>query len=522
MATIRIFISSVQKELAAERRALKEFVHNDALLKQHFEVFLFEDLAARDQRADKVYLDEVDRCDLYVGVFGMEYGYSDGQGLSPTEQEFDRATDQGKVRLIYVKGADDTGRDARMTALVRKAGDQLVRRRFGTTPELTAELFGSLIDHLQRTGIIRSLPFDAAACRNATLDDIDGVEVLTFVAKARTERGFALRPMTPKEDVLRHLNLLDQGAPSHAAVLLFASEPQRFLISSEVKCMQYHGTSVSKPIPDYKIYKGNVFGLVDQAVDFVMRKLASSVGTRAAGNAAPVAYEIPREAVAEAIVNAVAHRDYASNASVQVMLFADRLEVWNPGAYPPELPPEALRHAHSSIPRNPLIAEPMFLARYIEKAGTGTLDMIAQAKAAGLAPPDFRQIAGQVVQVLWRPVADPAMQVTMQVEALRTSVLSDLASVLGQPTIQVTIQVAIQVARMLEAVGKQAYKSAVLQRAMGLQSLDHFRRAYRSPLITADWLAMTDPANPNSPQQRYRLTPKGKEWLDHFNALPKP
>ena len=42
-------------------------------------------------------------------------------------------------------------------------------------------------------------------------------------------------------------------------------------------------------------------------------------------------YEIPREVVAEAIVNAVAHRDYTSNGSVQVMLFADRLEVWNPG-----------------------------------------------------------------------------------------------------------------------------------------------------------------------------------------------
>jgi len=46
---------------------------------------------------------------------------------------------------------------------------------------------------------------------------------------------------------------------------------------------------------------------------------------------APVAYEIPPEVISEAIVNAIAHRDYTSNASVQVMLFSDRLEVWNPG-----------------------------------------------------------------------------------------------------------------------------------------------------------------------------------------------
>ena len=65
-----------------------------------------------------------------------------------------------------------------------------------------------------------------------------------------------------------------------------------------------------------------------------MSKIARRVGTRAAGPQAPVDYELPREVVAEAIVNAVAHRDYTSNASVQVMLFADRLEIWNPGELP--------------------------------------------------------------------------------------------------------------------------------------------------------------------------------------------
>ena len=54
-------------------------------------------------------------------------------------------------------------------------------------------------------------------------------------------------------------------------------------------------------------------------------------------------YEMPQEVVREAIVNAVAHRDYTSNGSVQVMLFADRLEVWNPGTLPPSLTLEKLQ-----------------------------------------------------------------------------------------------------------------------------------------------------------------------------------
>src|SRR3990167_4271193 len=105
-----------------------------------------------------------------------------------------------------------------------------------------------------------------------------------------------------------------------------------------------HGTVAAKPIPSYQVYKGTVFELVDLAVDFVLSKINLWVGTREASTQVPVAYEIPREVVAEAIVNAVAHRDYTSNGSVQVMLFADRLEVWNPGALPPSLTLEKLRH----------------------------------------------------------------------------------------------------------------------------------------------------------------------------------
>ena len=108
-----VFVSSVQKELAVERRALKEYVHNDPLLRQYFEVFLFEDLPASGRRADEVYLEEVDKCDVYVGIFGDSYGFEDVNGVSPTEREFDRATAAGKERLVFVKGTSDATRQPR-------------------------------------------------------------------------------------------------------------------------------------------------------------------------------------------------------------------------------------------------------------------------------------------------------------------------------------------------------------------------------------------------------------------------
>ena len=397
-----LFVSSVQNELSAERRAIKSFLQNDPLLRRFFDVFLFEDLPASDRRADDVYLGEVENCDLYVGLFGNEYGSEDARGISPTEREFDLATQKGKPRLIFVKGADDKARHPKMIKLIRKAGTQLIRRRVTDSNDLTAALYAALVEHMEQSGDLRTLPFDASACPRATLNDLPQDKIQTFLEVARRERNYPLPVKTTREKALTHLNLLDNGSPTHAAVLLFGKEPQRFLPTSEVKCMHFHGTTIRKPIPSYQIYKGTAFELVDQAADFVLSKINRHIGTRAQSVQAPATYEIPKEAVTEAIVNAVAHRDYTSNASVQVMLFADRLEVWNPGELPPSLTPERLREPHASIPHNPLIAEPLYLARYIEKAGSGTLDMIDRCDEAGLPSPDFEERAGQFVTTLWR------------------------------------------------------------------------------------------------------------------------
>ena len=397
-----LFVSSVQKEMQHERRTIKEFIEGDALLRRYFKVFLFEDLPASDRKSDDVYLQEVEQCDLYVGIFGKEYGAEDAKGISPTEREFDLASAKGKPRLIFIKGTDDKARHPKMKTLVRKAGSQLIRRRFNDSPDLTAALYAALVEYLEGMGDLRTLPFDASACYRATMNDLSEETLRWFLGTARRERQYILSESTTIETALAHMNLLDHGEPTHAAVLLFGKEPQRFLITSEVKCLHFHGTEVRKPIPSYQIYKGTVFELVNQAVDFVLSKINRSIGTREHSVQAPADYELPQEAVREAIVNAVAHRDYTSNASVQVMLFVDRLEIWNPGKLPPPLTPELLRRPHPSIPRNPLIADPLYLARYIEKAGSGTLDMIERCNASGLPEPDFEQRAGQWVVTMWR------------------------------------------------------------------------------------------------------------------------
>ena len=496
MSQIRIFISSVQKEFARERKALRDFLRGDPLLRRFFDVFLFEDVPAIDRRADEVYLYEVERCDIYVGIFGDEYGQEDKKGYSPSHREFDLATRLGKHRLIFIKGIDDGGKVLKMQALIKEAGDQVVRRRFVSAAELVAAIYGSLVQYLDEHELIRSAPFDASFCRNATMGDLDEEKIHAFLSLARRARGFPLPEESTAMEVLIHLNLLDKERPSHAAVLLFGKQPQRFLISSEIKCAHFHGVEVTKPIPFYRVYKGTVFDLVDQAVDFVLSKIDLAVGTRAHSIQAPVAYEIPPEVISEAIVNAVAHRDYTSNGSVQVMLFADRLEVWNPGTLPPPLTLAKLRKPHGSVPCNPLLAEPLYLTKYIERMGTGTGDMIRRCRNFGLDEPEFSLTDGFVVTIRRKP--DLAFKA--------------VGGITGEVTGEVTGGVTGEVQRLLTVlVGEM--KRTDIQEALALRHEDYFREAYLVPALTAGMIEMTIPGKPTSSKQKYRLTQKGRDLV---------
>ena len=127
-AGYRIFISSVQKELSSERRAVKDFITHDPLLSRFIsDVFLFEDIPAKDRKPDDIYLGEVEQCDIFLAIFGHTYGWKNKDGKSPTELEFEHATKTHRERLVFVKGDDDKAREPEMAKLVHRAGRQVTR-----------------------------------------------------------------------------------------------------------------------------------------------------------------------------------------------------------------------------------------------------------------------------------------------------------------------------------------------------------------------------------------------------------
>jgi predicted transcriptional regulator len=119
-----------------------------------------------------------------------------------------------------------------------------------------------------------------------------------------------------------------------------------------------------------------------------------------------------------------------------------------------------------------------------------------------------------VPSVLW-PLKT-ARNLIPQDNKLNDNVLQELAAALvlstQQATTQATTQVAMQVVRVLDAATEPASRET-LQLATDITNWEYFQRAYLEPLVSAGWLERTIPDKPTSPNQRYRLTKKGRAWL---------
>ena len=141
----QIFISSVQREFAHERYKLASFINNDPYWSQFFYAFIFENLPASRRSPSDIYLGEIDKCAIYLGIFGLRYGNLIENRISATEIEFDYAIEIGRDPLIFIKKLTPKARRAkRMQALIRKANAHTYTT-FRNTDHLCSEVQRSLL-----------------------------------------------------------------------------------------------------------------------------------------------------------------------------------------------------------------------------------------------------------------------------------------------------------------------------------------------------------------------------------------
>jgi ATP-dependent DNA helicase RecG len=228
-------------------------------------------------------------------------------------------------------------------------------------------------------------------CVGATLDDIDPALVKSYLTRARQVRQIDLDPDTPAEMALDSLELLNDGRPTNAAILFFGRNPQRFIDSAEIRCAKFRGDDVTQPYMNMKVIGGAVVAQIDQTEIFIRDNIAKAAWMPKEKFEREESWEYPPDAFREAVINAVCHRDYQSSGNVQVSIFANSLEILNPGLLPPTLTIESLKRRHSSKPRNRLIADLLFRIKYIERWGSGTTKMIRVCQDLGVPEPEFHE-----------------------------------------------------------------------------------------------------------------------------------
>jgi len=245
-------------------------------------------------------------------------------------------------------------------------------------------------------------PFYLTHAKGGKISDIAQDRIDWFVAETSSKRKFSFESTPTLKNVLTELGLLDNNKILNAALMLFGKKTQHFCPAAVVKCSHYHGTEETRPIPSHQVFGNTLFEQVDSAADFVLSRIDRTIGDREENTVAEEKLEIPKEAIREIIINAVVHRNYDSNASVQIDLFADRVEIMNPGRLPYELTIEDLSKKHLSVPVNPFLARPFYLVGYINQLGYGTSNVVKWCREAGLPDPKFDSSENHFRVTIWR------------------------------------------------------------------------------------------------------------------------
>ncbi len=247
------------------------------------------------------------------------------------------------------------------------------------------------------------LYFDEQICKDAKITDISKEKLSTFVKKAKQERGLNIDPGSSVTDILRKLKLIKDGKLTNAAILLFGKNTQDFFLQAELKAIRFKGLDETRPMLDFKTIGGDAIILLEKAESFIYDHIPMRAWIESGKLQRQEKWLYPEEAIREALANALAHRDYASPGKVQVRIFDDRLEIWNPGLLPPQLTVEKLKGKHDSIPRNPLIARAFFWIKFAEDVGSGTSKIVQWCKEWGLPEPTYEEAGGSFVTVFYNP-----------------------------------------------------------------------------------------------------------------------
>lgn len=251
--------------------------------------------------------------------------------------------------------------------------------RSGSTKQ---ELKGAALDNflLKKQG----KHWDGVPVPNVTVNDLKAETFDHFRKKGVKSNRLSEDALTDSNELLlNNLKLTDGDYLKRAAVLLFHPDPEKFVTNAYIKIGFFESDSDLRFQDEVH---GNLFEQVEKTMELLFTKYIKAM----------ISYddiyrietfEYPKEAIREALLNAIAHKDYTGATPIQISVYKDKIMIWNYGELPENWTIDTLQKKHSSIPHNPDISNAFFRIGYIEAWGRGIRKMNEQCTAAGLPQP---------------------------------------------------------------------------------------------------------------------------------------
>jgi len=240
--------------------------------------------------------------------------------------------------------------------------------------------------HLQSTG----MSWDKLTVTNASADIIDVQKVRKYIESARDTGRRKISADENPVQALQKLELIKDGKPTWASILLFHRYPQQYLSQAVIHCGKFKGETI---VIDDRMIEGTLTEQIEEAMDFI-RKNINVKFVMTGKPAREEVWDYPLEALREAVINAVCHRDYTVPSNTEVRIYEDQLMVWNPGGLPLGLTVEDLYRPHHSVLRNKGIGGIFYDMGLIEQWGSGIDKMRKACLKAGIPEPKFEEHQG--------------------------------------------------------------------------------------------------------------------------------
>jgi predicted HTH transcriptional regulator len=428
VSKLRVFVSSVQKELEHERAAVAQLISVDPFLLKHCEAVLYDQEPPVGRPNPKAYLDCLQSCDIYLLLLDAEYGCPAGD-LSATHEEYRQAQKAKMPTLVFIRGLDKKRDDAR-EAKTKEFFDEIKRdgykyARFHDREDLKPALRSALYAVLKKEFHIEASEeesedgehlievasgFEATPMPDVFAQSLDVAALAGFVEAVIEQPEMHIWDDAPEHAlVTRGLAMHRPGEPalvSRAAYLLFAPRPANRFPQAEILVDAYADTKVTGNPRGQLNVNGPLLAAIEQVLAFVDKHTFHP--TRVVGINNLTLDEYPIRALREALVNAVAHRNYEdASRKTAVQVFSDRIVVASPGYPPAPLTLAKLRKGnYRACSRNPVISQALATLKLMEQRGSGFARMRDAMLNHGLDAPAFTEQDGYFLVTFPGPNGD--------------------------------------------------------------------------------------------------------------------